>query len=218
MAAFAPGEGWQIYDAAGRRKYLSSDERTRFLRAADSLPLKERTLCYVLVYAGCRVSEALAATRHNIDTDRCAITMRTLKRRRLVFRTVPVPQSVVDMMARLPTSDDGRFWHMHRVTAWRVVKWTMLRAGIVGPMSCPKGLRHGFGIRAADRSVPPNLIQRWMGMLRPPRRPSTLTPLASKNANSPVGCGDQGTESLGESGTVSRAVSSQWHPGRLGGT
>jgi integrase len=30
-------------------------------------------------------------------------------------------------------------------------------------MACPKGLRHGFGIRAADRSVPANLIQRWMG-------------------------------------------------------
>jgi integrase len=24
-------------------------------------------------------------------------------------------------------------------------------------------LRHGFGIRAAGKSVPPNLIQRWMG-------------------------------------------------------
>jgi integrase/recombinase XerD len=27
----------------------------------------------------------------------------------------------------------------------------------------PKGLRHGFGIRAASRNIPPNLIQRWMG-------------------------------------------------------
>jgi integrase/recombinase XerD len=34
-------------------------------------------------------------------------------------------------------------------------------------MACPKGLRHGFGIRAADRSVPTNLIQRWMGHASP---------------------------------------------------
>ncbi len=39
----------------------------------------------------------------------------------------------------------------------------MSRAQITGPMACPKGLRHGFGISAAVRSVPPNLIQRWMG-------------------------------------------------------
>jgi site-specific recombinase XerD len=52
---------------------------------------------------------------------------------------------------------------MHRATAWRTVKLTMSRAGISGPMSSPKGLRHGFGIRAASRGVPPNLIQRFMG-------------------------------------------------------
>jgi hypothetical protein len=44
MAAFAIGEGWQIHDAAGRRKYLSTDERTRFLRAADSLSPRRRAL------------------------------------------------------------------------------------------------------------------------------------------------------------------------------
>jgi hypothetical protein len=43
------------------------------------------------------------------------------------------------------------------VTAWRVIKATMRRAGIVGPMACPKGLRHGFDIRAASRNVPANL-------------------------------------------------------------
>jgi integrase/recombinase XerD len=34
---------------------------------------------------------------------------------------------------------------------------------IAGPMACPKGLRHAFGIRAAGHSIPTNLIQRWMG-------------------------------------------------------
>jgi integrase len=44
-----------------------------------------------------------------------------------------------------------------------VARATMCQAGIVGPMCCPKGLRHGFGMRAASRNVPTNLIQRWMG-------------------------------------------------------
>jgi len=70
---------------------------------------------------------------------------------------------MIELLRRLPVGADGRFWSMHRVTAWRVIKATMRRAGIAGPLACPKGLRHGFGIRAADRSVPTNLIQRWMG-------------------------------------------------------
>lgn len=167
MATFAGGEGWQIYDAAGRRKYLSSDERARFLRAADCLSPANRTLSYVLAYAGCRVSEALSLTVHHIDPERLTVTVKTLKRRRRIFRAVPMPRTVIEMLLRLPVGEDGRFWLMHRSTAWRIVKGTMLRAGISGPMACPKGLRHSFGIRAADRSVPPNLIQRWMGHASP---------------------------------------------------
>jgi integrase/recombinase XerD len=140
MAPFAIGEGWQIHDAAGRRKYLSSDERTRFLRTADSLSPRSRALCHVLAYAGCRISEGLALTVHHVDAERLTVTIRTLKRRRLVFRGVPLPQSVIEMLRRLPTDTDGRFWPMHRVTAWRVIKATMRRAGIAGPMACPERL------------------------------------------------------------------------------
>jgi integrase/recombinase XerD len=167
MAAFAIGEGWQIHDAAGRRKYLSTDERTRFLRAADSLSPRRRALCHLLAYAGCRISEALALTVHHIDAERFTVTIRTLKRRKLVYRAVPVPQAMIELLRRLPVGADNRFWSMHRVTAWRVIKATMRLAGIARPTACPKGLRHGFGIRAADRSVPTNLIQRWMGHASP---------------------------------------------------
>jgi len=167
MAAFAIREGWQIHDAAGRRKYLSTDERTRFLRAADSLTPRRRALCNLLAYAGCRVSEALALTVHHVDTERLTVTIRTLKRRRLIYRAVPVPQAMIELLRGLSVGADGRFWRMHRVTAWRVIKATMRRADIAGPMACPKGLRHGFGIRAADRSIPTNLIQRWMGHASP---------------------------------------------------
>jgi integrase/recombinase XerD len=167
MAAFAVGEGWQIRDAAGRRKYISTQERAHFLGAADRLSPRNRALCHLLAYAGCRISEALAVTAHHIDDERFTVTLRTLKRRKLVFRTVPVPRALIEMLRGLPIRADGRFWSMHRTTAWRMIKAAMQRAGIAGPMACPKGLRHGFGIRAADRSVPTNLIQRWMGHASP---------------------------------------------------
>jgi integrase len=97
-----------------------------------------RALCHVLTYAGCRVSESLALTIHHHDPERLTLTIRKLKRRHTFFRVVAVPQATADMMRMLPPGAYGRFWSLHRATAWRVVKATMSRAGIAGPMACPK--------------------------------------------------------------------------------
>lgn len=154
---------WQVYDDTGHRKYLSEDERRHFLQAAERLPLAGRTLCRTLALTGCRISEALTLARHQLDGERCALTFKTLKQRRVIHRTVPIPEDLAAQLQALPACDDERFWTMHRASAWRLVKATMDMAGIVGPMACCKGLRHGFGMHAASCNVPPNLIQRWMG-------------------------------------------------------
>lgn len=167
MAAHNRTENWQVHDQAGRRKYLNGDELRRFLAAAEGFAPGRQAFCEVLAYTGCRISEALALTIHHLDTEQGTLTFRTLKRRRICFRTVPVPQALVEQLTALGTAEDGRFWVLHRATAWRIVKATVQRAGIVGPMACPKGLRHGFGIRAVGRNVPTNLIQRWMGHASP---------------------------------------------------
>jgi integrase len=167
MTKFTAWDGWQVLDQTGRRKYLNADERLRFLRVADRLAPAPRALCHVHAYAGCRVSEALALTIHHVDAERLTLTIRTLKRRRPCFRTVPVPQAMLDMLQALPLDAGGRLWTIHRATAWRLVKATMQRACIAGPMACPKGLRYGFGILAAGHNIPTNLIQRWMGHSSP---------------------------------------------------
>ncbi|MBS0445107.1 MAG: site-specific integrase [Proteobacteria bacterium] len=154
---------WQIYDETGRRKYVREDERARFLEAAQQLDLPMQLLCEVLAFTGCRVSEALNLHRHQLDTERLTLTIRTLKRRRTVFRVIHIPEPLAAALARLPPHSDGRFWVIHRTTAWRIVKRLMDMVHVTGPMACCKGLRHGFGIRAAGRNVPEGLIQRWMG-------------------------------------------------------
>lgn len=154
---------WQIYDEAGRRKYLSAAEHSRFLAVADHHSFERRALLYLLAYTGCRVSEALALRVDQFDPDRQSLTFRTLKRRRCAYRAVPVPAAVADMLSHLAGRSGERFWQVHRSTAWRWVKAAMARAGVLGPMACPKGLRHGFGTRAAGKNIPLPLIQRWMG-------------------------------------------------------
>jgi len=39
----------------------------------------------------------------------------------------------------------------------------MSEAGISGAHASPKGLRHGFGIRAASETRNPRLVQKWLG-------------------------------------------------------
>ena len=158
---------WQVRDETGRRKYLSSEERGRFLAAAEALAPDRQVLCQVLVFTGCRISEALALSRHCVDAEQLRLTIRTLKRRRTIHREVPVPSGLIEALLRLPVHQDGRFWCVHRSTAWRWIKRVMVSAQIAGPMATPKGLRHGFGIRAAGESVPLGTIQRWLGHASP---------------------------------------------------
>jgi hypothetical protein len=49
-----------LHDAQGHRLYLTAAERAAFLVAAQHFPREVRTLCVILHYTGCRVSEALA--------------------------------------------------------------------------------------------------------------------------------------------------------------
>jgi integrase len=118
----------------------------------------------VLTFTGCRLSEALALYRDHIDEG--AITIRTLKRRKLVFRRVPVPEWLC--AALIAEAGQGQpIFNVHRTTGYRWVKRAMRCSGVSGAQACPKGLRHGFGIRAALGKAPISLVQRWLGHASP---------------------------------------------------
>ena len=57
----------QLYDTAGRRKYLTPSERHDFLQAAKNAPRIVWTFCGTLAHTGCRISEALALTATRVD-------------------------------------------------------------------------------------------------------------------------------------------------------
>jgi integrase len=40
----------------------------------------------------------------------------------------------------------------------------MAAAGVSGAPAMPRGLRHSFGVNAFQSNVPPNLVQRWLGL------------------------------------------------------
>ena len=158
----------RLFDATGGRKYVCASEWRRFIAAAERADDRTRAFALLLAYSGCRISEALALTGGQLDAETNRVMLQTLKRRRQVFRAIPVPVELMATLARLARGKacGKRLWPWCRQTAWRRVKRLMMEAGIRGAQATAKGLRHGFGVANAEANVPPALTQRWMGHAR----------------------------------------------------
>lgn len=162
----------QLFTSDGQRKYLTSEEVDRFVAEANKQERSQvRSLCLVLAHTGCRISEALALTVRSIDLEQQTITLQTLKQHGKVrFRSIPVPASTIDTLALVHGLRKARkakkpphLWAWGRTQAYTHVKAVMAAAGIEGLHATPKGLRHGFGVRAIQKTRNPRLVQKWLG-------------------------------------------------------
>ncbi len=170
---YAAREG--LYDGDGRRKYLNLDERRRAMAAMDGLAPDKALFALTLAWTGARVSEILALTPASFQIEQGIVGIVTLKRRRLIVREVPIPDSLISALDRHfdlaamqadQTLATHRLWPWHRVTAWRLIKDVMGGCDLVGGSACPRGFRHGFGVGALQAGAPLNLVQRWLGHSR----------------------------------------------------
>lgn len=163
----------QLHDAEGRRLYLTEAERRAFLQAAALAPREVRTFCAVLQATGCRISEALALTADRVDLAGRVIVFESLKkRRRGIYRAVPVPPELLDILdlvhglreAQRRGQAKALLWPWSRMTGFRRVQEVIAATGIAdGPHACPKGLRHGFGVQAVSKGIALNMVQKWLG-------------------------------------------------------
>jgi integrase/recombinase XerD len=166
-------ESLTLFGPSGSRKYLNAAERLRFLESAQRLPSVERTFCLMLAWTGARISEMLVLTPASIDFESGVVSLETLKRRkRGVVRQVPLPPALLADLdhtfnlreaQREPDFAQKRLWRFSRTTAWRCIKAVMASAAVIGTPAMPKGLRHGFCVRAIQSHVPLHLVQRWLG-------------------------------------------------------
>ncbi len=168
----SPSAEMTLVDARGR-KYLTAQERTRFLAAvrAHRQPTVQ-TLARTLALTGCRVSEALALRSCDVDLEAAELRIATLKRRREHWRAVPVPQDLVhelELVHRVrraqasPRARARALWPITRQAAHRQVGALMAAAGIEGPQACPRGLRHAYGVAAVTAGVPLTTVAAVLG-------------------------------------------------------
>ena len=162
--------GAAVFDRRGSRKYLNSAERSAYLEAAKrETDRRRQAFCLTLFYAGCRISEALNLTAGRTDLSGKEVVFETLKRRRReVFRTVPIPDSLARRLGEIVNKNepDSRVWNFSRATGYRLIKDCMKQAGIAGGMACPKGLRHGFAVACLAEKIPLPTVKKWLGHAR----------------------------------------------------
>ncbi|MCY4501802.1 MAG: site-specific integrase [Alphaproteobacteria bacterium] len=160
----------QLVDDRGR-KYLTADERQRFLAAVAHVKKPaDQTFVLTIAHTGARVSEVLALRAIDVDLAAGAVRIRTLKRRIEHWREVPIPPELardLEMVHYLREASPRRvkepLWPLSRATAHRKVVAVMRMARIEGLQAWPKGLRHGFGIAAVAAGVPLPTIAAVLG-------------------------------------------------------
>ena len=160
----------QLADGRGR-KYLTAEERERFLTAAARAKRPERqTFALTLAHSGARLSEVLALRPRDVDLDAGLVRFRTLKRRAEHWREVPLPAETLRALELVhglrgvsPRRAGDPLWPWSRATGHRHVVALMTEAGIAGPQACAKGLRHAFGIAAVSAGVPLPTIAAVLG-------------------------------------------------------
>lgn len=159
---------WTMFNLDGQRKYLTQSETRRFLDEARRDDPAVHSFCWLIAITGCRISEALALTPANIDFEARIVVFESLKkRRRHVYRSIPVPtgllHSLRNVLRKGRVRDGERIWAWSRMTGYRRVREVMERARLNGTHASPKGLRHAFGVSAIQSGVPLNMVQRWLG-------------------------------------------------------
>jgi integrase len=138
----------QLFDAEGRRLYVTEEEHRAFVAAASKAPREVRTFCGVLHATGCRISEALALTAQQIDLSGRVVVFESLKkRRRGVYRAVPVPPELLDALdlvhgirqAQRRDQAKVRLWPWSRMTAYRRVQEVIAAAARFRRAGCQPG-------------------------------------------------------------------------------
>src|SRR5262249_16239319 len=92
-----------------------------------------------------------------------AIVFETLKRRRRgVFRAVPVPRALIPLLTIYGAGKEGRLWPWGRTNGWKIVKTVMRKARIGESLCKPQALRHAFAATPGQNGIPLTIVQRWL--------------------------------------------------------
>lgn len=158
----------RLYSTQGQRLYVNKSERIRFEKIANKQSTRIKLFCLILLYTGCRVSEAINLKQKDFQLAEGTLAIKSLKKRNTSHvREIPIPNHLVveiqNFLVSRPNQWQQQPWKVHRSTAWEWVKRVMKEAHIEGAHASPKGLRHGYGVNAVMCNIGLSVLKKWMG-------------------------------------------------------
>lgn len=170
--------GQHLYSSStGERLYLNPEERDLFLAATRLEETNVKYFCQMLFYTGAQLNEVIGITFESIDLEKKGVVIGTLmQRRKDVFRFIDLPTDFIEVLndvyqIKKKQTDEklGRepVWDFTGRTGENYVKKVMMAAGITGKKANARGLRHSFGMAAAESRIPSHQIQQWLGHRNP---------------------------------------------------
>lgn len=163
---------YKLVNSNGQRKYLTVEERKKFIANTENTLPTARTYCRMVAYTGCLLSEALNMKYSDIDFKRKTITIYSLKKRNgLPQRSVPIPDSLLNELQIVhqkignesEDTNDYKLWSWGRKTGYKKIKAVMEQSNVLGICANSYGLRHSYGIHCVTLGIPLNYIKKWMG-------------------------------------------------------
>lgn len=156
----------RLYSTRSERLYLNRLERKQFEDVAHKQCPQTQLLCLLLLYTGCRLSEALAVKESDFQWSEGIVSIKSLKKRdKHHVREISIPVHVLEpAFAQIELVPGGScLISYRRTTAWKKIKQVMNETSIKGAHATPKGLRHSFGVHCAFNNIPMPLAQKWLG-------------------------------------------------------
>lgn len=136
-------------------------------RAKRLQAFRLRVLLGVLWTTGARISEVLALRAVDVDWKMGIISIQTLKRRKAMRRTLPLPSETLTELSTLGVLGDvrghERFFPFERAQAHALISRVLLAVGVPPESARPHAIRHGHALHLISSGVPLNLIQQQLG-------------------------------------------------------
>jgi molybdate transport system regulatory protein len=166
----------QLTESASKIKYFNNEELNSLVREFqnyyDNSPRRRSAGKYWLTFlflrfTGARVSEVLSIDdTKDIDYRNSRIRLITLKRKKKVYRTIPVPTDLINELLRYLAEypeERGKVFKIQYVHFYNKFKNLCIKAGIDIEKAHPHSLRHTRAIELINAGVPLNHIQALLG-------------------------------------------------------
>ena len=146
-------------------KYIKREEVYSLLEVCTKE--RDRLIVLTLWNTGVRVSEMLQLSPSSFNFSDPSVTVRSLKKKKIYFRTIPLNPEYSGKVASYCMSKgfkmDQKIFPLSRIRVFQILQDLGSRAGIPKDLCHPHAFRHGFAVNAVLSGVPPLVLRRWLG-------------------------------------------------------